>query len=67
VFEMRQARTLRVNQSIPLMVCRQTIAHCPAGYACMPERGATDGDQIQEALSHRDVGDVGTPDLIGPT
>jgi hypothetical protein len=46
VFEMRQAKTLRVRQSIPLMVCRQAIAHCPAGYACMPERGALDGHQI---------------------
>jgi len=26
---------------IPLMVCKQTTAHCPAGHACMPERGAT--------------------------
>ncbi|MFT7039530.1 MAG: hypothetical protein ACJAW4_002239 [Paracoccaceae bacterium] len=26
VLEMRQASTLRVDQAIPLMVCRQTIA-----------------------------------------
>ena len=24
----------------PLAVCRRTAAHCPAGRACMPERGA---------------------------
>jgi hypothetical protein len=25
-----------------------------------------DGDQIEEALSHRQIGDVGAPDLVGP-
>ncbi len=25
--------------NIPLMVCRQTIARCLAGHACMPEKG----------------------------
>jgi putative transposase len=29
-----------MNTDHPLVVCRQTPAHCPAGYACMPERGA---------------------------
>jgi putative transposase len=29
-----------MNSDPPLVVCRQTPAHCPAGYACMPERGA---------------------------
>ena len=35
-----------MNSDPPLVVCRQTPAHCPAGYACMPERGAPDGHQI---------------------
>ncbi len=29
-------------KSPPLTVCRQTIARCLAGHACMPEKGATD-------------------------
>ena len=27
----------------PLTVCKQTVARCLAGHACMPEKGATDG------------------------
>jgi hypothetical protein len=54
VFEMRQASTLRVNQSTPLGIC------------CAKACRAKDGHQIEEALAHGQVGDVGAPDLIGP-
>jgi hypothetical protein len=32
----------------------------------LPGGPVHDGDQVEEAAAHRDVGDVGIPDLIGP-
>ena len=54
VLEIRQASTLRVNQFTPLGIC------------CAKACRAKDGHQIEEALAHGQVGDVGAPDLIGP-
>ena len=54
----------RLVQSLHAEVGFQRVRYPPGQH--LPGIQVHDGDQIEEAKAHRDVGDVSTPDLIGP-
>ena len=54
----------RLVQSLHAEVGFQRVGYPPGQH--LPGIPVHDGDQIEEATAHRDVGDVSTPDLIGP-
>ena len=54
----------RLVQSRYAEVGFQRIRYPPSQH--LPSIPVYYGDQIEEALSHRQIGDVGTPDLVGP-
>lgn len=54
----------RLSDGIQTEICRQGIGCPPAGY--LPAGPIDYGDQIDESLALRNVGDGGRPDLIRP-
>jgi hypothetical protein len=49
----------------PLTVCRQTVAPCLAGHACMPEKGAMDG-AYDTRKCHDAIAERGAAAVIPP-